>query len=116
MLPVVYHSGVGKYASLPPTICEIVLLVTQSSVIYANELVTSSPQNTTAIPYQHNLNYWVALFVELEEWGFQTARVNSLGDMLLSLLTTGSTTFSDSPVQSYQLFLVSVLRGHVVTN
>ena len=105
---VVYHSGLGKYALLPPTICEIVLLLTQSSVMYANQLVASTPQNTTTIPSSHNLNFWVTLFVELEEWGFQTGRLNSLGNMLLSLLTSGSASFSEAPVQSLQIFLVSV--------
>lgn len=48
------------------------------------------------------------MFIELEEWGFQTARVNSVGNMLLSLLSSGPTAFSEAPVRSYQLFLVSI--------
>ncbi|KAF8549341.1 hypothetical protein OG21DRAFT_608473 [Imleria badia] len=108
---VVYHSGVGKYAALPPTICEIVLLLTRSSVTYANQQVTSIPQTSMPISYQHNLNYWVAMLIELEEWGFQTARVNSVGNMLLSLLTSGSPTFSETPVHSYQMFLQEYWKG-----
>ena len=105
---VVYHNGSGRYSALPPTICEITPLVTQSSVSYVNQLVTSTAQNPTAIPNQHNLLFWFAIYVTQEEAGFQTVTLNSLGDMLLSLLTAGSTSFSEAPSQSYQLFLVSV--------
>ena len=99
------------YNSLPPTICEIMPLVTQSTVTYANQLVTSTARNLTAIPNQHNLLYWLAIFAEEEGGGFQTITLNSLGDMLLSLLTAGPTTFSEAPAQSYQLLLVSILCG-----
>ena len=108
---VVYHNGVGMYGSLPPTICEIVPLVTQSTATYANQLVTSTTGNATAIPNQHNLLYWLANLVDEEGGGFQTITLNSLGDMLLSLSTAGSTSFSETPAQSYQLLLVSVLCG-----
>ena len=105
---VVYHSGLGRYGQLPPTICEIVLLLTQSSVTYANQVVASTPQNTTMVPSSHNLNFWVALLIEIEKWRFQADRRNSLGNMLLSLLISGPASFSEAPSQSLQISLVRV--------
>ena len=109
---VIYHNGAGRYGSLPPTICEVVPLVTQSSVTYVNQLVTSIARSPIAIPNQSNLLYWLAILVIQEEGGFQTVTLNSLGDMLLSLSTAGPTSFSETPAQSYQLFLVSAPWEH----
>ena len=104
----------GRYDALPPTICEIVPFVTQSTATYANQLVNLTAENATAIPNSHNLLFWLGILAIEEDATFQTITSNSLGDMLTSLVNAGPATLSEAPAQSYQLFLVSFLAG--ITN
>ncbi|KAF9218292.1 hypothetical protein BS17DRAFT_148534 [Gyrodon lividus] len=100
-----FSNGTGLYSFLPPTVCSIVPMITNSTVVYANQIINTTVLESTPIEdWQQNLLLFLVDGIAYQAGQTQNLETNVLGDALFSIYTatTTSTLTNGDPTQIRQ--------------
>ncbi|KIJ65842.1 hypothetical protein HYDPIDRAFT_27070 [Hydnomerulius pinastri MD-312] len=111
----VFSNGTGLYSFLPPTVCQIVPMITTSMVVYANQIITTTVVESTPIQgWQQNLLSFLVSGINYQAWSTQSVRTNAIGDALMSIYTaTTTSSITDSNTTQILQELSQFWRGVV---
>ncbi|KIJ65845.1 hypothetical protein HYDPIDRAFT_27073 [Hydnomerulius pinastri MD-312] len=111
----VISNGTGLYSFLPPTVCQILPMVTTSTVVYANDMITTTVVESTPIQsWQQNLLSFLVTGINYQTWSTQSVKTNALGDALMSIYTaTTTSSITDSNTTQILQELSQFWRGVV---
>ncbi|KIJ58953.1 hypothetical protein HYDPIDRAFT_44239 [Hydnomerulius pinastri MD-312] len=111
----VISNGTGMYNFLPPTVCEIIPVITQSIVTYADHIISATVVDSTPIePWQQNLLLFLVSVINYQAWSTQGVKTNTLGDALISIYTaTTTSSITDSNTTQILQELSQFWRGVV---